>query len=227
MVFTRKRNPILPAKDLYIGNAQTLVQNHHYKYLGINLSPDLSWTHHILFLCKKARKLVGMLHRNFSTFASSTVMIRLYKSLIRPHLEYACIVWDPHLKRDILKIERVQKFALRVCSKKWRANYDRLLNNFRISTLYGRRKILKLCTLFCIFNGAMSLPSPPISIKSTPYSCRHCNNLQLLVPHSRSTAFLHSFFVETIESWNNLPFDVSTISSLSSFKFQLKQVYLN
>ena len=43
----------------------------------------------------------------------------------------------------------------------------------------------------------------------------------------RSTAFQHSFFVEAIESWNNLHFDVSTLSSLSPFKFLLKQKYLS
>ena len=85
-----------------------------------------------------------MLHRNFSTFASSTVMLRLYKTLIRSHLEYACIVWDPHLQKDILKIEQIQKFAFRVCSKKWTANYDGRLDEFHSSTLYGRHKFLKL-----------------------------------------------------------------------------------
>ena len=135
------------------------------------------------------------------------------------------LYWDPHLQKDILKIEQIQKFAFRVCSKKWRANYDGLLDDFHSSTLYRRRKFLKLCTLFCILNGFLSLPSPPISIKSSSYSCRRCNKIQLLVPHSRSTAFQHAFIAETTESWNNLPFDVSTLSSLSSFKLLLKQEY--
>ena len=69
MVFTRKCISVLPAKDLYIGNIQTLVKNHHYKYLRINLSSDLSWTCHVQLVSKKVKKLVGMLHQNFSTFA--------------------------------------------------------------------------------------------------------------------------------------------------------------
>ena len=62
----------------------------------------------------------------------SVCNLRLYKFLIWPHLEYACIVWDPHLQKDILKIERIQKFAFWVCLKKWRANYDSLLNVFTL-----------------------------------------------------------------------------------------------
>ena len=133
---------------------------------------------------------------------------------------------DLHLQKDILKIERIQKFAFHVCSKKWRANYDSLLDNFHSSTLYGRRKFLKLCTLFCIFNSSMSRPYSPISIKSSSYSCRRCHNIQMLVSHSRFSAFQHSFCVETIDSWKNLAFEASTLSSLFSFKFLLTQEYI-
>ena len=37
---------------------------------------------------------------------------------------HACAIWDPHLTKNILAIEGTQKFALRVCLKNWRANYD-------------------------------------------------------------------------------------------------------
>ena len=101
MVFTRKHKVVLPAKDLYIGNIQTLAKNHHHKYLGTDLSSELSWTHPVQLICKKVKKLAGIRHRNFSTFANTTVMLRLYKSLIQPHLEYPCIAWDPHLQKDM------------------------------------------------------------------------------------------------------------------------------
>ncbi len=39
--------------------------------------------------------------------------------LIRPHLEYASAVWSPHLAKDIKLLEDTQKFALKVCTKKW------------------------------------------------------------------------------------------------------------
>jgi len=43
----------------------------------------------------------------------------LFKSVILPHLEYGCVVWDPHLSKDISTIKNVHKFALKVCSKQW------------------------------------------------------------------------------------------------------------
>ena len=51
----------------------------------------------------------------------------LYKSLIHPHLQYASAVRCPCLAMDIKIIEHVQKFALRLCTKDWIANYESLL----------------------------------------------------------------------------------------------------
>ena len=70
---------------------------------------------------------------------------RLYISLVRPHLEYAAAVWDPHLQRDIQHLESVQKFALRVCTKHWHHNYLELLEQAQLTTLAKRRLYLKLC----------------------------------------------------------------------------------
>ena len=44
-------------------------------------------------------------------------VLKLYMAPIRPHLEYATQVWNPYLVKDINSLERVQKFALRICSK--------------------------------------------------------------------------------------------------------------
>ena len=49
-------------------------------------------------------------------------------SSVRPYLEYACVIWDPHLLKDNRTLEKVQKFALRVCSGDWNSGYDSLLD---------------------------------------------------------------------------------------------------
>ena len=40
-------------------------------------------------------------------------------ALVRPHLEYGVTVWDPHLIEYIEFLEKVQRFALKVCTKSW------------------------------------------------------------------------------------------------------------
>ena len=96
-------------------------------------------------ICKKIRKILGLIYRQFYSFSDPTTLISLYTSLVRSHLEYLCTVWDPHLKREIEELESVQKFALRMCSKRWRESYSTLLLLTEIPTLATQRSELKLC----------------------------------------------------------------------------------
>jgi len=50
--------------------------------------------------------MLGLMKRNFQDRSKDTVM-PLYKSLVRPHLEYCCQVWNPYLSKDINLIEGV------------------------------------------------------------------------------------------------------------------------
>ena len=105
MVISRKRTPPTPI-HLLMPNDQVLQQVSSYKYLGILLTSDLSLSAHINL---KVRRIVGLLYRQFSNASSHTIVI-LYTSLVKPHLEYACPVWSPHLAKDINALEKVQGF---------------------------------------------------------------------------------------------------------------------
>ena len=129
MTFSRKHSPTLPNSPLTIEDNFSLSRVDVFKYLGVNFSSDFSWTKHITSTCNKSRKLIGMLHRSFYKYSKPDSTSKLYKSLIRPHLEYASAVWSPHLAKDIKLLEDTQKFALKVCTKKWDENYETLLNH--------------------------------------------------------------------------------------------------
>ena len=53
------------------------------------------WGKHIEETCNKAFKILGLLKRNLSSCPQKVKMLA-YKALIRPILEYASAVWDPH-----------------------------------------------------------------------------------------------------------------------------------
>ena len=97
------------------------------KYLGISITSSLSWSQHISNVHSKARKLIGILFRKFYKNAQSSTLLQLYKSFIRPHMEYCSPVWDPHLTKDTMLLENAQKFSLRVCLKDWSSSYEELL----------------------------------------------------------------------------------------------------
>ena len=114
-----------------------------------------------------------------------------------PHLEYGCVVWDPHLLKDKTAIKNVHKFALRVCSKQWRASYESLLTTFHAFSM-SERVQLKLLTLFNMVKGNILLPSSPLQPRNIPYVIRHANQHQLTLPLYRTNSFKHSFFPSAI-----------------------------
>ena len=63
--------------------------------------------------------MVGMLRRNLRSTPEKTKELG-YKSLVRPMLEYASSLWDPHIAKDIGKIEAVQRRAARFIKSKYK-----------------------------------------------------------------------------------------------------------
>ena len=108
MVVSRKRihSLSIPSLPLYLNGTQ-LNQVTSYKHLGMTITSDLSWLPHITSLCNKTRKLVGMIYRRFYLHSDTHTLLKLYLTIIRPHLEYASPMWDPYHKIDIEVMESV------------------------------------------------------------------------------------------------------------------------
>ena len=139
-------------------DVSSLKQVHSYKYLGLNLTPNLSWSNHIHSISTKAKKLVGLLYRRFYRNTDSQSLFQLYLALVRPHTEYASQVWNPHMQKDIDQLERVQKFALRMCVKQWDVDYTDLLTHFNLPSLANCRRYLSLNTMYEIVHNLVYFP---------------------------------------------------------------------
>ena len=193
-----------------------------YKYLGVFLSSNLSWSSHIQHICSKSRKLIGFLFRYFYRFSPPSVLFKLYLALIRPHLEYCSSVWDPSSSSLISSLEKVQYFALKLCSKQWSSSYSSLLLLFNCPTLSLRRKFSKLTFLFKVLHGLTYFPSGSFAFQHPPrMSFRSYHPLNLHIPFTRSSAYLNSFTPNVCRLWNRLPADLKDCPSLPSFKFHL------
>ena len=217
MLITRKHSISCQPPPLRL-DGTILAQVSSYKYLGITITSDLSWSPHIHHISNKARRLVGLLYRHFYKHSNSHTLLKLYLSYVRPHLEYCSHVWSPSLKGDIDIVEAVKKYALRVCMKSWELNYDDLLNTTSISPLHKRRKIACLCHLYEIFNGLIEFPDAPVHPKNFSYHSRSANSSYLCAPKCRTSSHQHSFFPKTIAAWNNLPANIRNCDSYQAFK---------
>ena len=110
MVISRKKQPSLPSMPLNVNNSPMEMVS-SYKYLSVWITSSLDWSKQVTSVCKKARQHVGILYRKFYGHSNSFTLQKLYLLYVRPHLEYAAPVCDPHQHGHIDSLEKVQKFA--------------------------------------------------------------------------------------------------------------------
>lgn len=71
------------------------------------VSSGLSWSEHVNVTVNKANKLLDLVHRTVS-WSNPGEFSTLYKSLVRAVLEYAPLVWNSFLPKDVLALEKVR-----------------------------------------------------------------------------------------------------------------------
>ena len=217
----RKHSVEVPILTL---NNEVLEKVSSFKYLGVNITDDLSWANHTSVIASKARRILGLLYRHFSSWSPPEALLQLYKSLVRPHLEYASQVWNPHLVKDIDQLENIQKFALKICFKQWDSSYSDLLQSSNLPTLANRRKYLGLCYLYKLINNVFEFPDCPLTRRVLNYPNRNGRADLFVQPRANSNTYHYSFFPATISLWNSLPTCVASAPSVNSFKRQLGNV---
>ena len=108
MRFTRSRAAVNCSYDI---NSVPLTKVSSHKHFGVTLSSDLSWKSHVLPVVAKANRILGLLKRTFGRCSEAIKMG--YISMVRPMIEYACPVWNPHQQYLSDKLERIQRNASR------------------------------------------------------------------------------------------------------------------
>ena len=202
----------------YILHNQVLEVTPSSKYLGVNISDDMSWSNHIRATVNKGNKTVGFLRRNFRE-CTTTVKAATYKTMVRPVLEYASTVWDPSNQGDIEALEMVQRRAARYVFN----NYtDRtpgcvtsMLVNLKWEPLAERRATNRLLMLFKIQNGLVDINATHLLKKS---DSRTRGAEKLYQEHTKYSVLHNSFFPRTIRQWNKLPSALTETPSLEHFK---------
>ena len=92
-------------------DGSVLEEKPSFKMLGLTFSSKLDWGSYIISIAKTASKKIGALIRSMK-FLSPEVVLYLYKSTIRPCMEYCCHVWAgaPHCYLELL--DKLQKQTL-------------------------------------------------------------------------------------------------------------------
>ena len=92
-----------------------IAQHDHIKDLGVFMSADCSFDHHISVISKKCSSIAGWILRTF-TSRDRTPMLTLFKSIVLSRLDFGCQLWSPHQGKHINSIEKVQRSFTKQCT---------------------------------------------------------------------------------------------------------------
>ena len=206
-----------PKNNNYILHGHTLDTVDSAKYLGVTLTKDLTWETHINSIIQKANKTLGFLRRNLK-ISSTKIKETAYKTFVRPILEYACTVWDPHTQTNIDRLEAVQRRAARFVVNRYHntSSVSGMIDQLNWPTLQHRRRVARLAMLRKILNDEAIFNKK--NINPAPPRRRRGHSQQLVQIQCRRDYRNFSFLPNTIREWNSLPSSAVEAATLDTFK---------
>ena len=163
-----------------------------------------------------------MIKRNIH-FKSKDVMVRLYKSLVRPRLEYCVQAWSPHLRKNIDRIERVQRRATRLIEGYHELSYEERLEKTGLIPLEKRRVRGDLIEVFKINKGFEKVDFNRFFEISNVEKTRG-HSYKIAKKRCNGERRRNFFSQRVVNGWNRLPQDVVDAESVNCFKNRLDKL---
>ena len=194
-----------------------------FTQLGLSVSSNLSWKTHIHSIAKHASRKLGFLSRACGSFSPSQ-LLTIYKSQIRPSLEYCSHVWGGAPRSSPHLLDKVQSKAIR------------LINNPSLTkslqSLSHRRLVADLSIFYRYFHGHWSIEiksivTDPLKHVRPTRSSSQLHPFQVILSNPRTLSHKSSFIPRTCKLWNTLPSTSFPESyNLSSFKSNISKLDL-
>jgi hypothetical protein len=187
------------------------------KDLGVYFTRDLKPAKQCIQSAARARAILGMVRRHFRRMDERGFCL-LYKTYIRPHLEFSVQAWSPYLRKDIDCLERVQRAATKLVPHLRKLSYEERLEKLRLTSLYDRRRRGDVIETYKILNGKVNVNKEQFfRLSATGHNTRgHSLKLEVQRPRLDKRKFFFSHRV--VQQWNSLPQRVVTSVSVNSFK---------
>ena len=107
--------------------------------LGIIIDSNLKFHSHSNCYVLKTNHVLSVIAKSFTNLSSDTFPI-LYKSLVRPVLEYGRVIWGPFYHHDIIQVEKVQRRITCLISPLRHLTYIGRLSALNLPSLTYRHK---------------------------------------------------------------------------------------
>ena len=190
----------------------------HVMDLGVWVSEDLKTSSHCLKAASKAQRVLSMIKLSFK-YLDSPILVRLYKSFVRPHLEYCSSAWCPFLVKDVNVLEKVQRRMTRQIPGLKDFSYDDRLKQLQLLSLKKRRLRYDLLLTYKLLNNLTDID--PSFFFNTCTETRTRGDDKIFVKFCRLDIRKFFFSQRVTPIWNSLPSEVKSVTSFSLFKKRL------
>ena len=186
------------------------------KLLGLYIDNKLNFSEHVSRLCKKAAFHVNAMSR-VAKYLDTKSRLKVFHAFIRSNFQYANIVWHFTSIRNILKIEKLQRRALKIVFNDYVSSYTELLSKAKTQSLYiSRIKSILIETFKSINKLNPKFLHEVFKINKSGYQSR--DPLRIVLPKVNTTTYgLNSFKFEASRLWNELPFSIKNTNDLHIF----------
>ena len=194
----------------------------YYKYylkgkgLRLTISAGMKVSEQCGIAAAKGNQILRLIRRNI-VYKEKELIIPLYKTIVRPHLEYCIQAWRPYRKKDIDMLERVQRIP-----KLRNIIYEMPLKECRLTTLETRR-LRDQIAVFKILNGYENIVRNIFFTVKEERTRRH--GVTLSKKQCRLDIIKFSFSQRTVNEWDRLSADCVGASSINIFKNKI-DIYL-
>jgi hypothetical protein len=196
-----------------------LAESEAEKDLGVMIDNKLSFKQHVSQATSKANRTVGIIRRSFTCLTEQT-FVTLYKSLVRPTLEYGHSVYNPQSKQLCCELEDVQRRATKLLASLKDKPYEERLRTLRLPSLEHRRSRGDMIEVYKYLHGMYCTQRPRFEHPPANHGLRG-STLKLQKNRFRLNIRGHFFTNRVTTSWNSLPQSVVDAPSVNAFKNRL------
>ena len=210
-------------RQVYQMNGNSLDQVMEEKDLGVIFDHELKF-HQQTAASVKVNHVLGLIKKSFSHLDETTLPL-LYNTLVRPHLEYANVVWGPHFKGDIKLVEKVQRRAAKLVQQfKTLPNEDRLCK-LELPSLVHRRRGGDMIFTYKLMTGKTNIDKD-IFFKFTNRKTRSHSH-KIFKEHATKLPRCNTYSNRIVSDWNQLPKRIVKAISMDAFKEGLDKHWKN
>ena len=187
--------------------------------LGISIDSDMKFHSHVSSAVSKANQILQLISKSFVNLSPDMLPI-LYKSLVRPLLEYGNLIWGPFYIQDQRLIENIQRRATRLVTTVRHYPYMDRLTLLNLPSLSYRRKRGDMISLYLIIQGHIYLDISNLFTFAS-YSSTRGHSKKLFKSRSSCHARSNFFSSHVVNDWNSLPDYIINAPTISTFKERL------